>query len=199
MTIESLNLPEDYNFVQPGDTSIQYGCPWLVPEAIQFLFKVLKSTWSVLEVGSGGSSIFFGKRCQSVTAIENFKPYYDKMKTALDIKFKTKNIDLQYTDTENLLSVLGNITKVYDVISIDHGVHYPSRSECLNKILNRWNGNVFIFDNWSKKPAWPEHHKLSHIELKNKHPSFKNCKIFDFYHNKWAGSGTRIAINEDII
>jgi len=195
--ITTLNLPIDYDFVEPGLNSIKHECPWMVPEAINFLSNNLKKDWSVLEVGAGGSSIFFGRRCRTVTALENSEPYYKTLLSALSEKNGTENIELRYVATEEILQELENLNDKYDVISIDHGVHKPSRSDCLDTVLNKWSGAMFIFDNWSKKPAWPKHHKLSTDQLKERHPAFIDCDFFDFTHNKWAGSGTRIAINKE--
>lgn len=197
--ISKLNLPADYDFVEPGETSITHECPWIVPEAIEFILKNIKKEWKVLEVGSGGSSIFFGRRCFKVTAIENFRSYYEKMQQALSSKKLSHQVDLQYVETDTMLEYLADLDDTYDVISIDHGVHHPSRSECLEAVIGKWTGEMFIFDNWSKKPAWPAHHKLTHNALKERHKVFSECDFFDFTHKKWAGSGTRIAINKEHI
>ena len=192
-------MPADYDFVEPGETSITHECPWMVPEAIEFLQKNTKKEWKVLEVGSGGSSIFFGRRCFKVIAIENFLPYYEKMCQELSNKQIDSKVDLRYVETEMMLDTLRGLEDTYDIISIDHGVHHPSRSECLEAVIDKWSGEMFIFDNWSKKPAWPAHHKLTHNGMREKHKEFKDCDFFDFTHNKWAGSGTRIAINKEHI
>lgn len=50
--------------------------PWIVYEAIDWLESFLTREMQVLEWGSGGSTIFFAKRAQSVVTIEHDPAWY---------------------------------------------------------------------------------------------------------------------------
>jgi len=101
-------------------------------------------------------------------------------------------LELRFVPTEQLAETLSGLTGYYDVISIDHGVHHPSRSECLERVLPLWTGEMLVMDNWAKKPAWPRSWKANAVQLKQIYPQIGSCVIEDFVHSKWAGRGTRI-------
>ena len=58
-----------YRKNHPGD-------PWLTPAAVQFLKGYLKASDQGLEFGSGGSTIWFAKRIDSLTSIEQKVPIW---------------------------------------------------------------------------------------------------------------------------
>ena len=55
---------------------IDLGMPWFAYSAIDFLESFLKKQMKVFEWCTGGSSVFFAKRCESVYSIENSKQWY---------------------------------------------------------------------------------------------------------------------------
>ena len=193
-----LNLPQNYNWVNPGHASIEHECPWMVPESVDFINAHIKKEWKVLEVGSGGSSFFFARRCSKVLAIENFASYYDTMKQSLSDKGIADKLDLQLVTAEQLIDVLSSLEEKFDVISIDHGVHHPSRSHCLESVIKHWTGEMLVMDNWAKKPAWPRSWNISKDKFRQLYPSTQNCDIFDFLHPSWIGRGTRIILKKQL-
>jgi predicted O-methyltransferase YrrM len=44
--------------------------PWLAPRVVAHLESILRPEWSVIEHGSGGSTLWFAERCEFVTAVE---------------------------------------------------------------------------------------------------------------------------------
>ena len=50
---------------------IDVGLPWINLNAICFLEKFLRADMIVFEYGSGGSTIFFAKRCRHIVSIED--------------------------------------------------------------------------------------------------------------------------------
>ena len=198
-----LNLPQNYNWVNPGHASIEHECPWMVPESVDFINAHIRKEWKVLEVGSGGSSFFFARRCSKVLAIENFASYYDTIKQSLSYKALSDKgiadkLELKLVTTEQLIDVLSSLEEKFDVISIDHGVHHPSRSDCLESVIKLWTGEMLVMDNWGKKSAWPRSWNISNNLFRQRYPSTKNCDIFDFFHPLWAGRGTRVILKTQI-
>lgn len=194
-----LNLPKNYDWINPGLASIEHECPWMVPESVTFINNHIKKEWKVLEVGSGGSSFFFARRCSRVLAMENFAPYYDTMEQALLTKEgMADKLELRFVATDQLIEALSALEEKFDVISIDHGVHHPSRSECLESVLRLWTGEMLIMDNWAKKPAWPRSWKISNDKFRQTYIETQNCDIFDFLHPSWAGRGTRVILRKQI-
>ena len=67
--MEKINLTEDE--LVEGKHCLDLEIPWMVPEAVYKLDEVLKKTDRVVEIGAGGSTLFFLSRCESVLAIES--------------------------------------------------------------------------------------------------------------------------------
>jgi predicted O-methyltransferase YrrM len=194
-----LQLPTDYDIVEPGLDSIKFESPWMTPNSVDFLVKNLKANMNVLEIGAGGSTLFFSRRCRHVTAIELDRQYYDILRKNISEKNLQNKISLEYIPPENVMSRLESLNSRFDVISIDHGVHVPSRSECFNKVVHLWTGKILVIDNWAKRPAWPQHKGKTLEWYKDNYSCFENCDLLDFPHEKWIGKGTRIIVDRGLL
>lgn len=53
-----------------GQDTLTIGYPWFALGAILTLERLLQPTWRVLELGSGGSTVFFRRHCASVQSFE---------------------------------------------------------------------------------------------------------------------------------
>lgn len=62
-------MPAWTSYIKGQDT-LRIGYPWLALGAILTLERLLQPTWRVLELGSGGSTLFWGRRCASVQSYE---------------------------------------------------------------------------------------------------------------------------------
>lgn len=68
--------------------------PWLSYRAINFLDALLQPEWKMLEWGSGMSTLWFAQRVGNLTSIEDYEPWYEKVKPTLS---KTNNVDKHST------------------------------------------------------------------------------------------------------
>jgi predicted O-methyltransferase YrrM len=194
-----LPLPADYDIVQPGLDSIKFESPWMTPDSVDFLVRHLKNDMNVLEIGAGGSTLFFARRCRHVTAIELDAQYHDILHANIQEKDLRDRIALEYTPPDQVMSRLASLDTQFDVISIDHGVHVPNRSECLDAVMHLWSGKILVMDNWAKRQAWPRHKGKTSEWYMEKYPIFLGCDFHDFAHDGWAGKGTKIIINQNLI
>ena len=129
-------------------TTVKWACidkngdpiPWYTYPAIEFLtqFDLRKKT--VLEFGSGYSSLFWGKLALQVHSIEDNVEWYDKI-----VELAPENVKLIYCrDKEDYIEHGQKIPSRFDIISID-GSH---RLECAVSNVGRLkNGGLFILDN----------------------------------------------------
>jgi hypothetical protein len=63
---------------------LDLGLPWISLKAIRFLDKFLTKEMTVLEYGSGGSTIFFAQRCKRVISVEDDPAWYAAVHARLD-------------------------------------------------------------------------------------------------------------------
>ncbi len=114
--------------------------PWLTYSAIYFLLPKLSKDMTVLEYGSGNSTLFFSEKTGHVTSIENDRLWYHNIKNLrldnLEIYHKSID-DKAYADFPQTLN------KKYDIVLIDG----RDRNNCCRtaiKIVK--NHGVIIFD-----------------------------------------------------
>lgn len=195
----TIHLPDNYNFVSPGLSSIEHECPWMTPESIHFLDTHLKSSYKILEIGSGGSTLFFARRCDTVVAYELDEQYYHVINEAISTRNLKYKVDLHLVPPQDLMHTLESLSGSFDVISIDHGVHLPNRSDCLDAVMHMWTGKILVMDNWAKRKAWPKHKgKTPEWYIKN-YPVCEGCDFHEFGYDGWAGKGTKVIINQKLI
>lgn len=75
-----------------GDSTLTRGLPWMTYDAIEFLTEISAPETIVFEWGSGGSTLFFSKRCHHVTSVEHDAKWSDFLKERLEL-LSVNNVD----------------------------------------------------------------------------------------------------------
>ena len=167
MVLVPTTYHEDYKTLE-----LEY--PWLTLDAITWLDRYIKPTMSALDIGTGGSTIFFARRCHEVIAVNN-NPEWNRMtRTALAEKKITNAVVYDVTCLDEIKSL---INRRFDIVLVD--CCDISRHECA-----KWSRNfadVVVIDNFSApyvgdidplfNPGWN---------------AYRHCDLH------WVGSGTVI-------
>lgn len=93
--------------------------PWLPQEAVQFLKHFLTEKMIGFEWGSGNSTIFFGKRVNSLVSLEHDKKWHKKVKSRLDKQNLGSKVEyklIEPIDKENLDRIHFESWKGYSVL-----------------------------------------------------------------------------------
>lgn len=164
------DIPEDH---YKGERTVALELPWLTPESIIFLDNILKPHFKVLEFGSGGSTLFFSRRCQEVTSFETNPQWMDKMKDT--IHEKSLN-NIYYYPIEDYREICKG--KDFDCILIDTADDAKvKRADLMHFSLGILKtGGLIIMDNYGSYTY--------------NVPSEFSEKAFDNVH--WWGKGTKI-------
>ena len=72
-----------YNDKRSGDTTLSRELPWMTYDAIDFLSSIAAPDHEVFEWGSGGSTLFFARRCDRVISVEHDKKWNNFLKEKL--------------------------------------------------------------------------------------------------------------------
>lgn len=121
--------------------------PWYTYPAIEYLSNLDFSQKRVLEWGGGMSSIYWSKRCKSLTVIEFSKEWYEIL-LKLREKEGTKFDIYSAPDKNDFVSLPQSLNQSFDIIVIDS----QEREKCAReacKMLN-WDspdGAMIILDN----------------------------------------------------
>lgn len=151
---------ESFKSGEPVDAELK-PIPWFTYSAIDFLKERLNHTFSLLEFGSGNSTLFFAERTNKVISIEHNKDWHQKIFSNLP-----ENVELNYTssatDKDYLQPLVENNIK-FDVIIID-GIY---RNECIMNSLNHLSERgVIILDDSERQDYYPGIKFLSESRFK---------------------------------
>lgn len=132
-----------------GSDTLENGYPWLTFGAIIFLENVLKKDFSVLEFGSGGSTLFFSKKTKAVKSFETNPDWFEKVKQKTT---KLKNVEIFYADRKTMSNALKNTKdQSLDIILIDSDPRRSKRLDLANLSKPKLKiGGFLILDNYQK-------------------------------------------------
>lgn len=121
--------------------------PWIAYSVIQILERHLTRSSRVLEFGSGMSTIWYARLAGEVCSVEDYKPWYEKVKKIL-INEKLQNVNYQFKEhADGYSQCFSDDSRGFDLIMVD-GSH---RSACIAhaaKLLGP--GGILYLDNSDK-------------------------------------------------
>lgn len=125
------------------ESSLMYRKPWIVPHAIEYAESLLSPNMTVLEFGSGGSTLWFADHVRMIESIEH-SPDWCKRVLAAMTPDDHKKIELRRIPNYCKHGELNLMYPKYDVIFID-GIH---RRQCFAASIDRlFDGGILILDN----------------------------------------------------
>jgi len=137
--------------------SLSLAMPWWSFSAIDFISSQCLETHEVFEYGSGGSTVFFARRCKKVTAIEDDAGWQQSL--AVEIQTQSlENVEVSlrpfdFVKGEGFTSsdYLSALDKFYDIIVVD-GQDWSgdTRPACFARAEEhiREGGMIIVDDSW---------------------------------------------------
>jgi predicted O-methyltransferase YrrM len=123
--------------------------PWLVPDSILFLEKILHKQCMVIETGSGGSTVWLAQRVNRVITFEHKKAWVDATQNRLN-ELKLTNVQF-FLDPDYPTKGIGHQSAyLYDLALIDGRGRVKSIRTILPKIKP---GGYICLDN-SDRPKY---------------------------------------------
>ena len=159
--------------------------PWLGYRAIKHLDSLIRPDWSILEFGSGMSSLFFAQRCSRLVSIESDPAWFDRMRALLASKDIT-NVDYRFRSEADYTSLDDLADHSFDLVIVDGIARDREAIAAVQKVKP---GGYVFFDN-SDVP-YTEHREARHTLTAAAVPG--TVRIFnDFYP-------FQISVNESLI
>jgi hypothetical protein len=154
-----------------GKTPLDLEVPWFSYAAIDFLDKFLDSNMTVCEYGSGGSTVFFARRVQSVFSIEDNPKWHELVSHRLQEK-SLRNVTMKLCpfdfknpggfEASDYLHAMPN--EKFDVIVVDGSEEWTQvRPVCFRKAEAHINpgGIIVVDDSWRYPSLREKHHAKS--------------------------------------
>jgi hypothetical protein len=131
--------------------------PWFTYPAIDFLKQLDFRGKTMLEWGSGNSSLFFSERVKQLYSIEHDETWFNQVKD-----YNIFNQTLVYAHSDYSIKP-NQFSKNFDIILID-GIEREQCSKVAVNMLNK--GGMIILDNSDRNPNIAEYFRnLGHIEF----------------------------------
>jgi SAM-dependent methyltransferase len=93
--------------------------PWIVPAAIGWLRRRTRSDWSILELGSGRSTVWFARRAGRVLSFEDDEYWYGRTRDRLG-ELGLGNVDFRLMAIEDLPSEVEALPDdAFDLVVVD--------------------------------------------------------------------------------
>jgi len=170
-------IPSHKEFYK-GEKGLEVGYPWFTLGAIYSLERILgrRKTLSVLELGSGGSTVFFSRRAKEVVSLEHDLDWASKVKEALPTPSNVRMVNKPVP--ELLKYVEERPDSYYHVVLVDSGPDYVSRAKFLKASAIK-----------VKKDGWLVLDNYANFDRDFDYTGFD---VFTFDMFQYSGRGTRI-------
>lgn len=130
--------------------------PWFAFEATEWLSTKLRRNMATFEYGSGGSTLFFGKRVGRHIAIEHNREWYETVKKRLERENLTNvnliHAPLQTVDEQSYAATIDRFPGPFDMILIDG----HDRNGCIFMAKARVAKGGYIILDDSDRPEYAE-------------------------------------------
>lgn len=182
-------IPGRKEFFKGIDT-LKIGYPWLTFGTIMTLEYLvqLNKEMRVLELGGGGSTVFFANNCKNVVTIETDKNW---LRFLIDRLKNYKNVNLVYSanETESINLIKNEHNESYDIILIDSGWLHDAQGEKISPnrrllfetaIPKLKKDGFLIIDNY-------QHYGMKHFV-------YRGFEVYTFDEMGYSGRGTKICV-----
>jgi predicted O-methyltransferase YrrM len=135
--------------------------PWIVPASIGWLRRRIRSGWSVLELGSGRSTVWFARRAGRVISVEDNEYWFPRTRERLERAGLT-NVDLRLRPVEGFPSEVAELSDAsFDLVVVDF-LESPevTRIDCIRPAREKVRpGGLLLLDD-SDRPGYAEAFEL---------------------------------------
>jgi hypothetical protein len=97
-----------------------YDRPWLAPQAVQFLERIIEPGWVVAELGAGASTAWFGRRAGRVLSLESDPSWADQVEATLT-RVGLRNVEVHLVPLGEFDDALARVAAKtpFDLIVVD--------------------------------------------------------------------------------
>lgn len=131
--------------------------PWIVPASIGWLRRRIRSDWSLLELGSGRSTVWFARRAGRVLSFEDNEYWYPRTKERLDAG-GFLNVELRLRAVEEFPREVAELPdESFDLVVVDF-LEAPTttRIDCLRPAMKKVRPGGYLLLDDSDRPGYAE-------------------------------------------
>jgi predicted O-methyltransferase YrrM len=131
--------------------------PWIVPAAVGWLRRRARRDWSVLELGSGRSTVWLARRCRHVLAFEDDEHWVVRARELLD-EAGIDNAEIRQLPIERFVPAVAEMADdSYDLVVVDF-LESPQadRVDAVREARSKVRPGGYLMLDDSDRPAYAE-------------------------------------------
>ena len=135
--------------------------PWIVPAAIGWLGRRIRSDWSILELGAGRSTIWFARRAGRVLSLEDNEFWATCTRKRLN-ELERENVELRQLRVEDFPAEVDSLPDAsFDLVVVDFlESQHATRIDALRPAMRKVRaGGLLLLDD-SDRPGYSEAYEL---------------------------------------
>jgi predicted O-methyltransferase YrrM len=135
--------------------------PWIVPASIGWLRRRIRSDWSVLELGSGRSTVWLARRAGSVISLEDNEHWYPRTRERLK-ELGLSNVDLRLRAVEDFPAEVAQLPdESFDLVVVDF-LEAPAvtRIDALKPAMKKVRAGGYLVLDDSDRPGYADAFEL---------------------------------------
>jgi predicted O-methyltransferase YrrM len=135
--------------------------PWIVPASIGWLRRRIRSDWSILELGSGRSTVWFARRAERVISFEDNEYWFPRTRERLE-ELGLSNVELRLRPVEDFPRELEALADdSFDLVVLDF-LEAPSvtRIDALKPAMKKVRPGGYLLLDDSDRPGYSEAFEL---------------------------------------
>jgi predicted O-methyltransferase YrrM len=135
--------------------------PWIVPASIGWLRRRIRSDWSVLELGSGRSTVWFARRAGTVISFEDNEHWHPRTRARLE-ETGLSNVDLRLRPVEDLPREVAELPDAsFDLVVVDF-LEAPAvtRVDCVKPAMKKVRPGGYLLLDDSDRPGYMPAYEL---------------------------------------
>jgi predicted O-methyltransferase YrrM len=135
--------------------------PWIVPASIGWLRRHIGKDWTILELGSGRSTVWFAQRAGRVISYEDNEYWYPQTKERLE-QAGLSNVEMRLRPVEEFPQEVAALPdEAFDLVVVDF-LEAPTvtRIDALKPAMRKVRPGGFLLLDDSDRPGYAEAFKL---------------------------------------
>jgi predicted O-methyltransferase YrrM len=135
--------------------------PWIVPAALGWLRRRIRSDWSVLELGSGRSTVWFARHAGRVVSFEDIEYWHARTRERL-AELGLDNVELRLGPVEELPTEVEALPEAaFDLVVVDFlESPHVTRVDVLKPAMKRVRPGGYLLLDDSDRPGYAEAYEL---------------------------------------
>jgi len=129
--------------------------PWFNDRAVLLLDRIINPNSRILEIGAGGSTLWYAKRGRSVLSVEGSRDWHSRVSESTS---SYADVEVVFVEDENVVPFISGLKDNYDVVVID-ALLPEGRVAVTSAVKEKFPDSIVVVDDQD----WIGHREIDNI------------------------------------